>query len=379
MRLDTSILLVNFNTDRFSIDKSYTMPCMAGNVRAAATNATCGSRKYRLLRLWVPKVQSNGRCATNKYFQIIGSIHDIESYFGIDNTSSLNVQIFFSHWGHLAIIFLWVSRNLFHIGWNGNYELWVKNPIATIPIAHGIWDPHFGLSISDAYSSGKSDYTIVLSYSGIYNWLYTLGFNSVFHLYNFVMICELLAVISIPLGKVHLIYLEDTLQWCVIVGFTLNLELLAAKDTDIKVGPIFIWPFKLFVAYFDLGNLRLNFHTGIIIGFLSIAWCGHLVHVAIPISRGIQGVYWSISLYPFYTGNWVLYSLDIDNSGCQWFHLSLYLTDIAHHQIGPMAPILTFLGGLKSNTISLYLTDIAHHHLGVGILFVWASHVYLSL
>lgn len=325
--------------------------------------------------------QSNGRCATNKYFQIIGSIHDIESYFGIDNTSSLNVQIFFSHWGHLAIIFLWVSRNLFHIGWNGNYELWVKNPIATIPIAHGIWDPHFGLSISDAYSSGKSDYTIVLSYSGIYNWLYTLGFNSVFHLYNFVIICELLAVISIPLGKVHLIYLEDTLQWCYIVGFTLNLELeiihlpgrlQGLHKIDIKVGPIFIWPFKLFVAYFDLGNLRLNFHTGIIIGFLSIAWCGHLVHVAIPISRGIN-VYWSITkpsdkgLYPFYTGNWVLYSLDIDND------------HIFRSTVGPPQAILTFLGGLKSNTISLYLTDIAHHHLGVGILFVWASHVYLSL
>ena len=67
--------------------------------------------------------QSNGRCATNKYFQILGCIHDIESYFGIDNTSSLNVQIYFSHWGHLSIIVLWVSRNLFHIGWNGNYEL----------------------------------------------------------------------------------------------------------------------------------------------------------------------------------------------------------------------------------------------------------------
>ena len=289
--------------------------------------------------------QSNGRCATNKYFQIIGSIHDIESYFGIDNTSSLNVQIFFSHWGHLAIIFLWVSRNLFHIGWNGNYELWVKNPIATIPIAHGIWDPHFGLSISDAYSSGKSVNTIVLSYSGIYNWLYTLGFNSVFQLYNFVIICELLAVISIPLGKVHLIYLEDTLQWCYIVGFTLNLELEIIKKLSPKSMPIFIWPFKLFVAYFDLGNLRLNFHTGIIIGFLSIAWCGHLVHVAIPISST------TTNLYPFYTGNWVLYSNDI----------------------------LTFFGGLKSNTISLSITDIAHHHLGVGILFVWASHVYLSL
>lgn len=301
----------------------------------------------------------NGRCATsatNKYFQIIGSIHDIESYSGIDNTSTLNVQIFFSHWGHLSIIFLWVSRNLYHIGWNGNYELWVKNPIATIPIAHGIWDPHFGLSISDAYSSGKSDSTIVLSYSGIYNWLYTLGLITVNDLYNLVIICECVAVISIPLGKVHLIYLEDTLQW-----FILQI-------------PIFYLPKQLFVAYFDLGNLRLNFHTGIIIGFLSIAWCGHLVHVAIPISRGItvkcmvnSGP--TLGLYPFYTGNWVLYSLDIDND------------HIFRSTVGNCPPqaILTFHGGLKSNTISLYLTDIAHHHLAVGILFVWASHVYFSL
>jgi hypothetical protein len=40
---------------------------------------------------------------------------------------------------------------------------------------------------------------------------------------------------------------------------------------------------------------------------------------------------------------------------------------------------LTFFGGLKPDTMSLYLTDIAHHHLAVGILFVWAGHVYSSL
>ena len=40
---------------------------------------------------------------------------------------------------------------------------------------------------------------------------------------------------------------------------------------------------------------------------------------------------------------------------------------------------VTFLGGFKSNTISLYLTDIGHHHLGVGLLFVWASHLYISI
>ena len=142
----------------------------------------------------------DGRCATNKYFQIIGSIHDIESYFRIDNTPSSYVQIFFSHWAHKAIIFVWVSRNLFHIAWNGNYELWEQNPIKTIPIAHGICDPHFALS----------NIRNKIAYNGIYNWLYTLGFDSVFkHLYNFVITDELLAVIWIPLALIHLIYLDS--------------------------------------------------------------------------------------------------------------------------------------------------------------------------
>lgn len=84
--------------------------------------------------------------------------------------TALNARLFLCHWGHLSIIFMWVSGNLFHIGWNGNYELWAKNPIKTSPIAHGIWDPHFGMTISDAYSS--NDYSVVVSYSGIYSWLY---------------------------------------------------------------------------------------------------------------------------------------------------------------------------------------------------------------
>jgi photosystem I P700 chlorophyll a apoprotein A2 len=279
-----------------------------------------------------------GRCATNKYFQIIGSIHDIESYFGIDNTSSLNVQIFFSHWGHLAIIFVWVSRNLFHIGWNGNYELWVLNPIATIPIAHGIWDPHFASALN-------SDYTIVLS-SGIYNWLYTVGFNSVFHLYNFVIICELLAVISIPLGKVHLIYNEELLHWHKeIIHFHKKLAL------DISL-----------IAYFDL-VIWACFRLEIIIGFLSIAWCGHLVDYAIPISRAIN-VYWFNTLTLPSLKAFIKFNLIF----------KLGKRDVEQSTYYPLRaaglPILTFLGGLKSNTISLYLTDIAHHHLGVGILFV---------
>ena len=138
--------------------------------------------------------QSNARCATNKYFQILGSIHDIESYFRIDNTSSLNVQIFLCHFGHLAIIFLSVGRQVFHIGWNSHYPLFVKNP-TRIPIGHGILEDHFGNPYTEAYSSGKSSHRILLSYSGIYNWVYTVGFNTVFDLYNFVITYEFLAAL----------------------------------------------------------------------------------------------------------------------------------------------------------------------------------------
>ncbi len=86
--------------------------------------------------------------------------------------------------------------------------MWLVNPIGRIPIAHGSWDPHFAVAIKDAYSCGKSDSTILVSYSGIYNWLYTLGFNSVFDLYKLCISCELLGVILLALGKLHLIYLE---------------------------------------------------------------------------------------------------------------------------------------------------------------------------
>ena len=64
-----------------------------------------------------------------------------------------------------------------------------------------------------------------------------------------------------------------------------------------------------------------------------------------------------------------MYSLEIDND-------HIYRSTVGNC---PRQAILTFIGGFKSNTISLYLTDIAHHQLGVGIIFVWACHVYLSL
>jgi len=78
----------------------------------------------------------------------------------------------------------------------------------------------------------------------MYTLLYTLGFNSVFHLYNFVITDELLGVIWIPLAFSN----RSTREGC-----------------------------KGIMHLLEEG---FNFHTyGAAIGFLSIAWGGHFLHL----------------------------------------------------------------------------------------------------
>ncbi|KAK3023902.1 hypothetical protein RJ639_044524 [Escallonia herrerae] len=54
----------------------------------------------------------------------------------------------------LAISFLWTSGNLFHVAWQGNFESWVQDPLHVRPIAHAIWDPHFGQPAVETFTRG---------------------------------------------------------------------------------------------------------------------------------------------------------------------------------------------------------------------------------
>ncbi|EYU29857.1 hypothetical protein MIMGU_mgv1a022951mg [Erythranthe guttata] len=52
----------------------------------------------------------------------IATAHDFESHDDITE-ERLYQNIFASHFGQLTIIFLWTSGNLFHVAWQGNFEL----------------------------------------------------------------------------------------------------------------------------------------------------------------------------------------------------------------------------------------------------------------
>ena len=284
----------------------------------------------------------------------------------MDNVFALETQVYASHWGHLAIILLWVAGTLFHVGWQGNYDLWLQNPVAHLPIAHAVWDPHQALQSLDTYAAGGGDCSVLVSHSGLYNWLYAAGFEASHGLYTLVLLFEVLAVLSLLLGKLHLSFAEDHLLLYVRFFMDLVAGEVRSRRTELRL------PARLLLACFDASGARLNFHIAALLDSSSVAWAGHLIHVATPVSRGCQPLepVSEPGLSDLIRGNWLALSLRVDQVAA--------LSRTKLEGCKPSA-CLTFLTGFKSDTGSLYLTDLAHHHLGVGILLLWAGHLYATL
>jgi photosystem I P700 chlorophyll a apoprotein A2 len=303
--------------------------------------------------------------STGLFFNSIGSAFDLETHDRMTE-DRLYQKIFACHFGHLAIIFLWTAGNLFHVAWQGNFEQWILDPLKVSPIAHAIWDPHFGSAALDAFAGGGVYYPVITATSGLYNWWYTIGMRSNLDLFY---------------GALGLICLASI---CLIAGW-LHLQP--------KYSPKLSW--------FKNNESRLNHHLAGLFGSSSLFWSGHLVHVAIPESRG-QHVRWNnfLEIAPHPTGihgsllaqNMKLQptvsaisSRDIQMmaNGSEWSHWPACLaldpdkpTHIFGTSEGAGTAILTFTGGFHPQTGALWLTDIAHHHLAIAVVFIVAGHMY---
>ena len=167
------------------------------------------------------------------------------------------------------------------MAWQGNFQQWVLNPLKVKPIAHAIWDPHFGQSAIKAFTRGGVSYPVNIATSGVYHWWYTIGMRTNSDLY---------------FGALGLLMLSTALLFA---------------------GWLHLQPkFRPGIAWFKNNESRLNHHLSGLFGFSSLAWTGHLIHVAIPESRG-QHIRWDNftstlphpeGLTPFFTGNWSIYA-----------------------------------------------------------------------
>ena len=274
---------------------------------------------------------------TRRIWYGIATAHDFESHDGMTE-EKLYQKLFSTHFGHLAIIFLWASGSLFHVAWQGNFEQWILDPLNIKPIAHAIWDPQFGKGAVDAFTQAGASYPVDVAYSGVYHWWYTIGMRTNEDLYT---------------GSIGLLVFSAVLLFA---------------------GWLHLQPkFRPSLAWFKNAESRMNHHLSGLFGVSSLAWTGHLVHVAIPESRG-QHVGWDnfmttlphpAGLAPFFTGNWGVYAENPDG-----------MNQVFNSATGSGTAILTFLGGFHPQTESLWLTDMAHHHLAIAVIFIIAGHMY---
>lgn len=195
------------------------------------------------------------------------------------------------------------------------------------PIAHTIWDPHFGTLAVEAFSKFGNSYPVNISYSGVYQWWFTIGMRSNSDLFFGSLFLLVLSSLFLFAGWLHL---------------------------QPKYKPSVIW--------FKDAETRLNHHLSGLFGVSSLAWSGHLIHVSLPESRG-QHVGWDNflrfspfpeGLNPFFSFNWMTYSQNPDS-----------VDHIFGTSTGSGTAILTFLGGFHPQTKSLWISDIAHHHLAI--------------
>ncbi|KAL0293395.1 UNVERIFIED_CONTAM: Photosystem I chlorophyll a apoprotein A2 [Sesamum calycinum] len=196
----------------------------------------------------------------------------------------------------------------------------------------------FGKPAVEAFTRGGALGPVNIAYSGVYQWWYTIGLRTNEDLYTGALFLLFLSAISLIAGWLHL-----QPKW------------------------------KPSVSWFKNAESRLNHHLSGLFGVSSLAWTGHLVHVAIPGSRG-EYVRWNNfldvlphpqGLGPLFTGQWNLYAQNPDSSS------HLFGTSQ-----GAGTAILTLLGGFHPQTQSLWLTDMAHHHLAIAFIFLVAGHMY---
>ncbi len=273
---------------------------------------------------------ARGPKTTTWIWNLHADAHDFDSH--TSDLEDVSRKIFSAHFGHLAVVFVWLSGAYFHGAKFSNYEAWLTDPTGIKPSAQVVW-PVVGQGILNADVGG--------GFQGIQ---ITSGLFQLWRASGFINSTQLLAT---AIGAL------------VMAG----LMLFAGWFHYHKAAPKLEW--------FQNAESMMNHHLSVLLGLGCLSWAGHQIHVSLPINKMLDAgvapkdiplphefltnsslmadLYPSFAkgIAPFFTLNWGVYS-----------------------------DFLTFKGGLNPTTGGLWLSDTAHHHLALAVLFIIAGHMY---
>jgi photosystem I P700 chlorophyll a apoprotein A1 len=276
------------------------------------------------------KSLSRGPKTTTWIWNLHANAHDFDSHTG--DLEDISRKVFSAHFGHLAIIFIWLSGAYFHGAKFSNYEAWLSDPTGIKPSAQVVW-PIFGQEILNAEVGGG--FQGIQITSGFFQLWRGAGITTSSELYATAIGALVMAGLMLYAGYFHYHVSPPKLEW------------------------------------FQNVESMMNHHLAVLLGCGSIGWAGHLIHVSLPVNKLLDSgvapqdipiphefLYdnaFMAKLFPsfaeglgaFFTFNWATYS-----------------------------DFLTFKGGLDPHTGGLWMTDIAHHHLALGGLLIVAGHMY---
>ena len=290
---------------------------------------------------------ARGPKTTTWIWNLHANAHDFDSH--TSDLEDVSRKIFSAHFGHLAVIFIWISGAYFHGAKFSNYEAWLTNPTGIKPSAQVVW-PIVGQEILNA-DVGGGFHGIQIT-SGLFQWWRANGITNSYQLYVTAIGGLVMAALMLFAGWFHYHKRAPKLEWFQNVESMMNHHLagllglgcLGYAGQQIHVS----LPINACMDAIDAGK-PLTLGGKLIASISDIPLPHEFILNPSLMSDLYPKVEWGImkGVMPFFTLNWSQY------------------TDF-----------LTFKGGLNPVTGGLWLTDTAHHHLALAVLFIVAGHMY---
>jgi len=273
---------------------------------------------------------AKGPKTTTWIWNLHANAHDFDSQ--TSDLEDVSRKIFSAHFGHLAVVFVWLSGMYFHGAKFSNYEGWLADPTHIKPSAQVVW-PIVGQGILNG-DMGGGFHGIQITSGLFYLWR-AAGFTDSYQLYCTAIGGLVMAALMLFAGWFHYHVKAPKLEW------------------------------------FQNVESMMNHHLAGLLGLGSLGWTGHLIHVSLPVNKLLDaGVAPKDIPLPHE------YFMDAGKMAEFFPSFAQGLTPFFTLNWGVYSDFLTFKGGLNPVTGSLWLSDVAHHHLAIAVLFIIAGHMY---
>jgi photosystem I P700 chlorophyll a apoprotein A1 len=285
---------------------------------------------------------AKGPKTTTWIWNLHADAHDFDSH--TSDLEDVSRKIFSAHFGHLAVIFVWLSGAYYHGAKFSNYSGWLSDPTHIKPSAQVVW-PIVGQEILNG-DVGGGFHGIQIT-SGLFQLWRASGFTNEYQLYVTAIGALVMAGLMLFAGWFHYHKAAPKLEW------------------------------------FQNTESMLNHHLAGLLGLGCLSWAGHQIHVSLPVNAMMDAI---DAGTPLTIGGKTIASvadiplphelLNVDVISQIYPSFAKGLVPFFTLNWSAYSDFLTFKGGLNPVTGGLWLSDTAHHHLALAVLFIIAGHMY---